>query len=107
MRRIVVANAHCAARIDLEREDHVAWLGRRWVGGETQRSIGKSIGFKGKGGAQVCVAFVTFILNWVPESVVTDRWGRTGVQQYREGRQTLMKEALKRFYKDKMRRHWK
>lgn len=52
------------ARIDMDNDSHVAWLARRWIHGETQSSIGRSLGYAA--GSRVCVAISAFIIKWSP-----------------------------------------
>jgi hypothetical protein len=97
-RRIVVSEARCAVRINIDRDDHLAWIAKRWLRGERQCDIARQLGYKNA--ATISSALNGFIKRYYPECVVRHDFGNSQVRRiWTDGDnwKPLLEEALNRF----------
>jgi hypothetical protein len=97
-RRIVVSEARCAVRINIDCDDHLAWIAKRWLKGERQRDIARQLGYRNA--ATISGALNGFIKRYYPECVGTHDFGNYQVRRIwtdGDNRKPLLEEALNRF----------
>jgi hypothetical protein len=97
-RRIVVSEARCAVRINIDRDDHLAWIAKRWLKGERQGDIARQLGYRNA--ATISSALNGFIKRYYPECVGRQDFGNSQVRRiWTDGDswKPLLEEALNRF----------
>jgi hypothetical protein len=97
-RRIVVSEARCAVRINIDCDDHLAWIAKRWLKGERQCDIAIQLGYRNA--ATILIALNGFIKRYYPECVGTEDFGNYKVRRIwadGDNRKPLLEEALNRF----------
>jgi hypothetical protein len=97
-RRIVVSEARCAVRINIDCDDHLAWIAKRWLKGERQCDIARQLGYRNA--ATISSALDGFIKRYYPECVGTHDFGNYQVHRIwadGDSRKPLLEEALNRF----------
>jgi hypothetical protein len=71
IRRIACPNAACVVRVDMNRDETVAWLMKRLLRGEKLKEVGISLGYKN--GSVVCTKITGFIKARCPDGDDGDR----------------------------------
>lgn len=86
----------CRVRVDMDNHSHVAWIARRWLLGEKQKSIARSLGYVGPGA--VCTAIAEFIVAWghIDDRATYD--GRLLPSKQGNWRKKQLVQALRNFY---------
>jgi hypothetical protein len=94
--RVVYSQSHCAVTFDLRRDEHVAWAAKRWISGEAQKSIAKSMGCNH---TRLCLRFADFIKKYYPECAPYSdyHWGPY-ITAAGEERKPLLATALARWF---------
>ena len=93
-----VREGRCAVRINIDCDDHLAWIAKRWLKGERQRDIARQLGYRNA--ATISSALNGFIKRYYPECVGKHDFGNYQVRRIwvdDDNRKPLLEEALNRF----------
>jgi hypothetical protein len=88
-------------RINIGRDDHLAWIAKRWLNGEHQRDIARQLGYRNA--ATISSALNGFIKRYYPECVGTQNFGNYQARRIwvdDNNRKPLLQEALNRFARE-------